>query len=208
MTKRGEKTPNVNQENEKEMDLRNTDVPEENPAEGEVHDAGEEVNEEVQEVSAEEKVLTLEAELKQSKDQADDYYSRLQRLQAEFDNFRKRSQKEKEETVKYAAERVIEAMLPVLDNFERAILSSQTNQDFNAFSQGVEMIFKQMKISLEKEGLKPIEAAGQTFDPNLHDAVLQVDSEEYPENTVVEELQKGYYLKDKVLRPSMVKVSR
>ncbi|MEA4902289.1 nucleotide exchange factor GrpE [Desulfitobacterium sp.] len=208
MTKRGEKTPSMNQENKKEMDLRNTDLTEENLAGGEVHDGGEEVLEDVQGVSVEEKMLTLEAELKQSKEQADDYYSRLQRLQAEFDNFRKRSQKEKEETVKYAAERVIEAMLPVLDNFERAVSSSQTNQDFNAFSQGVEMILKQMKISLEKEGLKPIEAVGQAFDPNLHDAVLQVDSEEYPENTVVEELQKGYYLKEKVLRPSMVKVSR
>ncbi|HVJ50179.1 nucleotide exchange factor GrpE [Desulfitobacterium sp.] len=209
MINRGEKTPNSNQENVKETNfLRDQDLTDENLAGGEVHDGGEEVLEDVQNVSVEEKVLTLEAELKQSKEQADDYYARLQRLQAEFDNFRKRTQKEKEETIKYAAERVIEAMLPVLDNFERAVLSSQSNQDFQAFSQGVDMILKQMKSGLAKEGLTPIETVGQPFDPKLHESVLQVDSEDYPENTVVEELQKGYYLKDKILRPSMVKVSR
>lgn len=208
MSKRGEKTPDLNQENDKKMDFQDKDFTDENLAGGEVHDGGEEVLEDVPEVSVEEKILTLEAELKQSKEQADDYYARLQRLQAEFDNFRKRSQKEREDTLKYASEQLIVAMLPVLDNFERAVASSQSNQDFKSFSQGVEMILKQMKTGFEKEGLVPIEAVGQTFDPKLHDAVLQVDSEEYPDNTVVEELQTGYYLKDKVLRPSMVKVSR
>lgn len=208
MFNRGEKTPKATDEAVKEEGtLRNEDFTEENLAGGEVHDGGEEVLEDVQDVSLEEKVLTLEAELKQSKEQADEYYERLQRLQAEFDNFRKRTQKEKEETMKYAAERVVEAMLPVLDNFERAVFSSQSNQDFKAFSQGVDMILKQMQNALVREGLKPIEAVGQPFDPKLHDAVMQVDSTDYPENTVVEELQKGYYLKEKVLRPSMVKVS-
>lgn len=209
MFNRGDKTPNVEQEKVKTTDtLRDQDFTDENIAGGEVQDGGEEVLEDVQEVSLEEKVLTLEAEILQSKEQAEDYYARLQRLQAEFDNFRKRTQKEKEETLKYAAERVVEAMLPVLDNFERAVSSSQSSQDFTAFSQGVEMILKQMYNALSKEGLTAIEAVGQPFDPKLHDAVLQVDSEEHPENTVVEELQKGYYLKEKVLRPSMVKVSR
>lgn len=208
MFDRGEKTPKATEEAVKEEGtLRNEDFTEENLAGGEVHDGGEEVLEDVQDVSLEEKVLTLEAELKQSKEQADEYYERLQRLQAEFDNFRKRTQKEKEETVKYAAERVVEAMLPVIDNFERAVFSSQSNQDFKSFSQGVEMILKQMQNALVREGLTPIEAVGQPFDPKLHDAVMQVDSTDYPENTVVEELQKGYYLKEKVLRPSMVKVS-
>lgn len=163
---------------------------------------------EMQDVPLEEKVLTLQAELEQSKKQAEEYYAHLQRLQAEFDNYRKRTQKEKEDFVKYASERVVEALLPVLDNFERAVQASKANQDFNSFAQGVEMIFKQMQTTLAKEGLTAIEAVGQPFDPNLHEAVLQVDSEEYPENTVVEELQKGYYLKEKVIRPSMVKVSR
>ncbi|AGA70418.1 molecular chaperone GrpE (heat shock protein) [Desulfitobacterium dichloroeliminans LMG P-21439] len=160
-----------------------------------------------QDVSLEERVLTLQAALEQSKNQADEYYAHLQRLQADFDNYRKRTVKEKDDYLKYASERVVEGLLPVLDNFERALLASKTNQDFMSFAQGVDMIFKQMQTTLAKEGLAAIEAVGQPFDPNMHEAVLQVESDEYPENTVVEELQKGYYLKEKVIRPSMVKVS-
>lgn len=154
-----------------------------------------------------EKAMTLEAELVQAKAKADEHYNHLMRLQAEFDNYRKRTQKEKTEIIKYASERLVAELLPVLDNFERAASSAQLNPDFSAFSQGVDMIFRQLQTALNKEGLKAIEAMGQPFDPNLHDAVLRVESDEHPENTVVEELQKGYYLKEKVLRPSMVKVS-
>ena len=154
-----------------------------------------------------EKILTLEAELIQAKAKTDEHYDHLLRLQADFDNYRKRTQKEKTEIIKYASERVIGDLLPVLDNFERAVSAAQINPDFSAFSQGVEMILRQLQTALSKEGLKAIEAIGQPFDPNLHDAVLRVESEEHPENTVVDELQKGYYLKEKVLRPSMVKVS-
>lgn len=161
-----------------------------------------------EEQSPEEQILTREAELAQAKAQISEHYAQLQRLQADFDNYRKRTQKEKEDLAQYAATRVVEAMLPIVDNFERAITSAQTSQDFEAFAQGVEMIYRQVYSLLEKEGLKPIEAVGQPFDPKVHDAIVQMDSDEYPENTVIEELQKGYYLKDKVLRPSMVKVSR
>ena len=131
----------------------------------------------------------------------------MQRLQADFDNYRKRTQKEKTELIKYASERLVGDLLPVLDNFDRAVSAAKVNPDFTSFSQGVEMILRQMQTALSKEGLKAMEAVGQPFDPNLHDAVLRVDSEEYPENTVVEEVQKGYYLKEKLLRPCMVKVS-
>lgn len=155
----------------------------------------------------EEKVLTLEAQLNQAEAKAQEYYGHLQRLQAEFDNFRKRTQKEKEETVKYATEQIIASMLPVLDNLDRAITASRTNQDFTSFAKGVEMILRQMQNVLIKEGLCEIKALGEPFNPKLHEAVMQVESEGQVENTVVEELQKGYYLKDKVLRPSMVKVS-
>ena len=150
----------------------------------------------------------LEKEKAELESQSIDYYERLQRQQAEFDNYRKRTIKEKEELIKYASERILVSMLPIVDNFERAISAAQTNQDFNAFAQGVELIFRQVLGTLDKEGLKPIVAVGQPFDPNLHEAVMQVDSEEYEENTVVEELQKGYLLKEKVIRPSMVKVAR
>ncbi|WP_407307192.1 nucleotide exchange factor GrpE [Desulfosporosinus sp. SB140] len=154
-----------------------------------------------------EKVLALEAELKQAKEKSDETYDQLLRLQADFDNFRKRTLKEKTELIKYASEHLVSEMLPVLDNFERAVSSAQNNPDFSAFSQGVEMILRQLQTALSKEGLKAMEAVGQPFDPNLHEAVLRVESDEHEENTVVEELQKGYYLKEKVLRPCMVKVS-
>jgi len=154
-----------------------------------------------------EKILTLEAELAKASDKAKEHYDHLLRLQADFDNYRKRSQKEKTELIKYASERLVGELLPVLDNFDRAVSAAKVNPDFTSFSQGVEMILRQMQTALSKEGLKAMDAIGQPFDPNLHEAVLKVDSEEHPENTVVEELQKGYYLKEKVLRPCMVKVS-
>lgn len=159
------------------------------------------------EMTPDEKIMTIEAELAQAKTKAEENYDRLQRLQAEFDNYRKRTIKEKTEIIKYASEHLVAELLPVLDNFERATSAAQKNSDFSSFSQGVEMILRQLQTALGKEGLKAMDAVGQPFDPNLHDAVLRVESDEHPENTVVEELQKGYFLKDKVLRPSMVKVS-
>lgn len=140
------------------------------------------------------------------KAKAQEYYNHMQRLKAEFDNYRKRTQKEKEELAKYASERVIVSLLPVLDNLERAIESAQKNKDFESFSQGVEMIFRQFMKVLEDEGLKPIETEGAQFDPNVHEALLKEASDK-EENTILAELQKGYYLKDKVIRPSRVKVA-
>lgn len=160
-----------------------------------------------EDMSIQEKIMKLEAELTQAKAKANEHYDHLLRLQAEFDNFRKRTQKEKTELIKYAAERLVADLLPVLDNFERAASAAKVNSDITAFSQGVDMIFRQLHSVLTNEGLKAVEALGQPFDPNIHEAVLRIDSDEHPENTCVEELQKGYYLKDKVLRPSMVKVS-
>jgi molecular chaperone GrpE len=148
----------------------------------------------------------LREELEEHKSKAEDYYAQMQRLKAEFDNFRKRTQKEKEDTARYASEKVIHSLLPVLDNFERAIASSQKNNDFEALSRGVEMIERMFLKVLEDEGLKIIQTVGQEFDPNLHEALLKEESDQ-PENMILEELQKGYYLKDKVIRPSRVKVS-
>lgn len=188
-----------------------TSVDEEDSGDQQAHESEKSIHDEdsldSKDMSPPEKILTLEAELIQAKAKADEHYGQLLRLQADFDNYRKRTQKEKTEIIKYASERVVGELLPVLDNFDRAISSAQVNPDFSAFSQGVEMILRQLQTALNKEGLKAIEALGQPFDPNLHDAVLRVESEEHSENTVVEELQKGYYLNEKVLRPSMVKVS-
>ncbi len=137
-----------------------------------------------------------------------EYLRRLQQLQADYDNFRKRTQREKEELAKYAAEKIVTDLLPVLDNLERGLYASRSSQDFEGLAKGVEMILRQLASLLEREGLTTIAAVGQGFDPAVHEAVMRVEADGFEPNIVVEELQKGYLLKDKVLRPSMVKVSQ
>lgn len=147
-----------------------------------------------------------QAELETLRKQADENLERYLRVQADFDNFRRRSRQEKEDFAKYASSKLVEQLLPVLDNFERAIQSSKDSKDFDSLLKGIEMTFRQLDQVLEQEGLKRMEAAGQPFNPEYHQAIMQVESEEHEEGTVVEELQKGYLFKDKVLRPAMVKV--
>lgn len=132
---------------------------------------------------------------------------RLLRAQADFDNFRRRTQKEKEELGKYASAKLITELLPVIDNFERAIASGEQGTDVSSYAKGVEMIFRQLEGVLGNEGLKAMETVGEPFNPDFHQAIMQVESDEHEEGIVVEEVQKGYMLKDKVLRPAMVKVS-
>jgi molecular chaperone GrpE len=146
-------------------------------------------------------------QLEELRKQADDNYQRYLRTQADFDNFRRRARQEKEDFIKYASLKLIEQLLPVVDNFGRALAASKDNRDFDALLKGLDMTYRQLDQVLAQEGLTPIEAVGQPFNPELHQAVMQVESEEYGEGIVVEELQKGYMLKDKVIRPAMVKVS-
>jgi len=138
---------------------------------------------------------------------AEENNTRYLRAQADFDNFRRRTVKEREELAKYASLKLVEQLVPVLDNFERAIQASGENQEFESFSKGVQMIFRQLSQVLDQEGLQQMNAVGQPFNPEYHQAIMQVESDEYEEGIVVEEVQKGYMLKDKVLRPAMVKVS-
>lgn len=130
---------------------------------------------------------------------------RLLRSQADFDNFRKRTRAEKEEMVDYAAYELVCRLLPVIDNLERACASTETGSQ--GLAEGIAMITRQFKDLLEKEGVKAIECKGKTFDPACHEAVMREESGDQPPNTVVEELQKGYMMKDRVVRPSMVKVA-
>ena len=146
-------------------------------------------------------------QLKEKAQLAGERFDRLLRLQAEFDNYRKRVNRERSEFVQYAVEDLICDLLPVMDNFERAIEAAHRHNNSQALLQGVEMICKQVEDVLVKRGLERIEAVGKKFDPREHEAVMQVESEEYPENTVIEEHLRGYKLKNKVLRPAMVKVS-
>lgn len=149
----------------------------------------------------------VQGEAVQLRAQVDELQNKLLRAQADFDNFRRRARQEKEEFAKYASQKLLEQLIPVFDNFERAVSASKENQDLDSLAKGIDMIYRQMSQVLEQEGVKPIEAVGQPFNPEFHQAVMQVESEEHEEGIIVEELQKGYMLKEKVIRPSMVKVS-
>ena len=165
----------------------------------------EEVKEEVVEEAPAE---TENAEVVETieKEKYDDLYDKHLRLMAEYDNFKKRTQKEKEENFDYAVANTIEKLLPVIDNLERAIDSIGENEK-NTFSEGVEMVYRQILEIFEKIGISSIEAVGKEFDPNIHNAVMHIEDEEAGANIVVEEFMKGYKYKDKVIRYSMVKVA-
>lgn len=147
------------------------------------------------------------AELEKLQAEVLEHQQRALRVQADFDNFRRRTQKEKEDLGKYASSKLITELLPVIDNFERALQASEENPEFESFSKGVNMIFRQLESVLATEGLTAMKSVGEPFNPEYHQAIMQVESDEYEEGIVVEEVQKGYMLKDKVLRPAMVKVS-
>ena len=132
---------------------------------------------------------------------------RLQRTMAEFDNFRKRTEKEKAARFEIGARSVIEKILPVLDNFERGLGGVEEEKKEDPFVSGLDKIYKQLTSTLEELGVKPIEALGQEFNPDFHNAVMHVEDEDAGENTIVEEFQRGYTYKDSVVRYSMVKVA-
>lgn len=136
--------------------------------------------------------------------QIEELTDRLKRNMAEFDNFRKRTEKEKSSMYIIGAKDIVEKMLPIVDNFERGL--AQAPED-DPFAEGMKMIYKQMMTAFDEMGVKPIEAVGKDFDPNLHNAVMHVEDESVGENIVVEEFQKGYTYKDFVVRHSMVKVA-
>lgn len=147
-------------------------------------------------------------EKKDKKDiQIEELTDRVKRQMAEFDNFRKRTEKEKAAMFEVGAKSVVEKILPVIDNFERGLGSVTEEQKQDSFVQGVEMTYKQLMTVLEGMEVKAIEAIGKEFDPNLHNAVMHVDDENVGENIVVEEFQKGYTYRDSVIRHSMVKVA-
>lgn len=160
----------------------------------------------------EKKVTISEEEFNKLKDEAQkskDLWEKFLRLQADYDNARKRSEKEKQDFVKFANEGLILELLNVLDGLERTVELAQThNQDMPAFLKGVEMILAHLYEMLKENGLKPIEAQGKIFDPHFHEALMQAENKDLPEHTIIEELQKGYLLNDRVIRTSKVKVSK
>ncbi|WP_310739759.1 nucleotide exchange factor GrpE [Oceanobacillus alkalisoli] len=164
------------------------------------------VEEAEQEVITDEKTVNAD-ELAALQKEKDDLYDRILRLQAEYDNFKRRSQKEKEAERKYKAQDLVNDLLPVLDNFERALQVEQTEATSNLI-EGISMVYRQLQDALTNNGVEVIDTEGKEFDPNLHHAVMQVEDENHESNHIVEELQKGYMLKDRVIRPSMVKVNK
>lgn len=148
---------------------------------------------------------------KEKKDKKDEMIEelndRVKRQMAEFDNFRKRTEKEKTQMFETGAKNIIEKILPVVDNFERGLAAIPEAEKGNGFAEGMEKIYKQMMTVLEEAGVTAIEAVGQEFDPNLHNAVMHVEDEEVGENIIVEEFQKGYKYRESVVRHSMVKVA-
>lgn len=140
-------------------------------------------------------------------EQIEELTDRLKRNMAEFDNYRKRTEKEKAAMYEVGARSVIEKLLPIVDNFERGLAAVPEEEAKSAFAEGMDKIYKQVLKMLEDMGVKPIEAVGQPFDPNFHNAVMHVEDERLGENVVAEEFQKGYLYRDSVVRHSMVKVA-
>lgn len=157
------------------------------------------VTEEEQQINDEIQTLTAKIE---------EMENRYLRLQADFDNARRRSKLDLEAAQKYRVQSLAGDIIQALDNFERALAIQTDNEETLSMRQGLEMVYRSLVEALKKEGVEAIEAVGKQFDPNIHQAVMQVNDENYDSNVVVEEFQKGYMLKDRVLRPSMVKVNQ
>ncbi len=168
--------------------------------------AGEAMEEETVEAEVKNKKKEKKAKKDKKDEKIEELTDRVQRQMAEFDNFRKRTEKEKSMMFDLGAKSVIEKILPVIDNFERGFVAVDEADKEDAFVQGMNQVYKQLMTELEKIGVTPIEAVGKEFNPDFHNAVMQVESEEYESGIVAQELMKGYMYKDTVVRHSMVSV--
>ena len=155
------------------------------------------------------KLEEVRKELKDAKENEKQYREQLIRMQADFENYKKREDNKKQEFMKYAKQDLICQLLSIIDNLERASSYTQ-NKEYQpeTIEEGIKGTLKEFRNILEKEGLKQIKAVGEKFDPYCHEAIMQIESDQYPEDTVMEEISKGYYLNSKVIRPSLVKVSK
>ncbi len=187
---------------EMQQEIDEEEAAQEDAAEGSEEEAPEEAASEA--AAMQEEIEALKGQVEKLTGDLQEKKDRLLRLQADFDNFRRRSAKEREEISAVVTQNFCKDMLPLLDNFERAMAAE--TKDVEAFQKGVEMIFTQFQEVLKKNGLEQIEAVGQKFDPNFHQAVMRVEDPEKEDDTVAQELQKGYMVKGRVIRPSMVQV--
>ena len=197
---------NISPEEMEEEILENEEI--NDTAEEETVEEAEEAVAEEPETEKEKGSFFKKKEKKDKKDEKiEELTDRVRRQMAEFDNFRKRSDKVKTQMFETGAKSIVEKILPVVDNFERGLAAVTEEEKGTPFVEGMEKIYKQMMTVLEEAGVKPIEAVGQEFDPNLHNAVMHVEDEEFGENIIAEEFQKGYTYRDSVVRHSMVKVA-
>ncbi len=158
--------------------------------------------------TTEAKEASVADEFAQLKAEYENRYDRMLRTIAEYENSKKRAEREKEEFLKYAIEGFVKDLIPVMDSIDSAIASTNESKDFDALSEGVQLIYKQLLDALERRGVTPIEAVGETFDPTQHEAIMHVKSDDVPENAVIQDFQRGYMLHNRVVRPSMVSVSK
>ena len=190
-----------------EKDLNNETV-EENGATEEVLVEDVKNDEENNELNQENEIQLLVKENEELKAKIEEAENRILRLQADYENSRRRAKLDLAATEKYKSQSLITGLLPAIDNFERALQIEADNEQTKSVLQGVEMVYRSLLDALKAEGAEQIEAVGKEFDPNLHQAIMQVEDANFESNIVVEELQKGYILKDRVIRPSMVKVNQ
>ncbi|MCJ7841823.1 nucleotide exchange factor GrpE [Lederbergia sp. NSJ-179] len=183
-----ENTDEVNHKSEAETQQKETDVDEAR-------------SEEEKKDETTSKIEELQAKLEEAE-------NRYLRLYADFENSRRRARQELEAREKYKSQELITELLPAIDNFERAMAIEPENEQSKALLNGVEMVYRSIIEALKQAGAEQIEAVGKKFDPNYHQAVMQISDEQFESNTIVEEFQKGYILKDRVIRPSMVKVNQ
>lgn len=165
---------------------------------------GEPVATDIAELEA--RLRLLEEENAQLKQQLADKQDSLLRTMADFDNFRRRTRQEMEEIRRIALEEFLRGLLRVMDNFERALQAAEETHSFDKLLEGVQLTYRQMQSLLREAGVQPIEAVGKPFDPNFHEAVQRVESPDHPDETVLEEVERGYMIQSRVLRPSRVKV--
>ncbi|WP_191270177.1 nucleotide exchange factor GrpE [Neobacillus kokaensis] len=202
-----EKNQTMNQETE-EMINENDNLSEDNVSTQAETNAENKEENIAAEINPAEQIEELQKEIGQLKSKLEEADNRYLRLQADFDNFRRRTRLDQEANEKYRAQNIVTDLLSVLDNFERALQIEADNEQTKSLLQGMDMVYRGLLEALKKEGVEPIDAVGKEFDPHQHHAVMQGEDENFGPNTVIAEFQKGYILKDRVIRPSMVKVNQ
>lgn len=195
-------TEEINQESN-HPEQNTSEAPEEIFAEAEETETAAET-----EVSIEDQLQAANKKIAELQSKLEELENRNYRLQADFENARRRARLDLEASEKYRAQSLITNLLPAIDNFERGLQIEAENEQVKSLLQGMEMVYRSLLEALKSEGVEQIEAVGKEFDPNVHQAVMQAAEEGYESNIVIEEFQKGYMLKDRVIRPAMVKVNQ